>query len=80
MPSQTVRISKTDHTALAELSRATGKSMSSALSDAIQAQRRKHLIEASNAAYAKLRKDPKAWKEELEERALWDTTLADGLE
>lgn len=80
MPSQTVRISKTDHAALAELSRATGKSMSATLSEAIRAQKRRHLLEASNVAYAELRKNPKAWKAELEERALWDNTLGDGLD
>ena len=36
-----------------------------------------HLTE--NAAYAALRSDPKAWKAEQAERALWDKTLADGL-
>lgn len=33
-----------------------------------------------NAQYADLRNDPVAWAQELEERALWDATLADGLE
>ena len=33
-----------------------------------------------NAAFAKLRNDPKAWKEEQAERALWDKTLDDGIE
>jgi len=80
VPSQTVRISKNDHVVLAELSRISGKTMASTLSDAIRSHRRTLLLEATNAAYAELRKDPKAWKEELEERALWDTTLADGLE
>ena len=80
MPSQMVRVSKADHAVLAELSKSTGKSMSATLSEAIRAQKRRHLLEASNAAYAELRKDPKAWKEELEERALWETTLGDGLD
>ena len=80
MASQTVRISKADHNTLIELSRATGKSMASTLSEAIRAQKRKFVIEATNAAYAELRKDPKAWKEEIEERVLWESTLSDGLE
>ena len=79
MSSLTVRIARADHAALVELSRATGKSMSATLSDAIQQQKRKHILESMNAEYAELRKDPKAWKELLAERALWDTTLSDGL-
>ncbi len=79
MPSQTVRIAKADHAALVKLSRETGKSMAATLSDAIRAHKRKHILEAMNAEYAALRQDPKAWKEVLAERALWDTTLADGL-
>jgi hypothetical protein len=38
------------------------------------------LLDAMNAAYAALRNDPAAWPDELRERALWDETLADGLE
>jgi hypothetical protein len=33
-----------------------------------------------NEGYARLRADPVAWAEELEERRLWDNTLMDGLE
>jgi len=33
-----------------------------------------------NAAYARLRADPVAWAEELEERRLFENTLMDGLE
>ena len=60
-------------------SRGTADGKSTNKSDQ-SAARRKKLIQASNEAYAKLRRNPKAWKEELEERALWDATLADGLE
>jgi hypothetical protein len=44
----------------------------------------KHLarqfLEACNAAYTELKQDPERWQEELEERALWEATLADGLD
>jgi hypothetical protein len=36
-------------------------------------------LDEVNAAYAALRKDSEAWKEEQVERALWDKTLGDGL-
>ncbi len=38
------------------------------------------LLGETNRAYAVLKADPKAWKEEHEERGHWDATLADGLE
>ncbi|HET8579650.1 MAG TPA: hypothetical protein VFL31_01510 [Nitrospiraceae bacterium] len=41
---------------------------------------RQRLLAETNQAYAALRADSKAWKEEHQERTLWDGTLADGLE
>jgi hypothetical protein len=34
---------------------------------------------AANADFAALKKGPKAWREELRERELWEHTLAGGL-
>jgi hypothetical protein len=36
--------------------------------------------EATNAAYAALRRDQDAWKDEEAERSVWEVTLSDGLE
>ena len=36
--------------------------------------------ERTNQAYAALKADPKAWPQELQERADWEATLKDGLE
>jgi hypothetical protein len=44
----------------------------------LDAIRRRKLLEAMNAGYARLRADPQAWAEELAEHELWDQTLADG--
>jgi hypothetical protein len=44
--------------------------------DAMDPGRR--FLDEVNAAYAKLRSDPKGWREERADRALWDKTLADG--
>lgn len=43
-------------------------------------ERRKRMIDKSNEAYAKIMGDPKSRQEELDERAVWDATLADGLD
>ena len=80
MQTQTVRIAEKDHAALSEMSRETGKPMSAILSEAIQELRRSQLLRETNKAYARLRQKPKAWEEEVEERAIWDNTLADGTE
>jgi hypothetical protein len=37
------------------------------------------LLDQANAAFARLKQDPQAWAEELAERALWESTLLDGL-
>lgn len=80
MQTQTVRMSAADHAVLSELARTTGKSMSAVLSEAVREMRRIELLRQTNEAYRRLREDPEAWKEELEERRLWESTLADGLE
>lgn len=80
MSSAIVRISKSSHQILQELSSRQGESMQAILNKAIEEYRRKQFFEEANAAYAALRKDPKAWKQEQEERALWDATLQDGLD
>ena len=54
--------------------------MQKVLEKAIEAYRRKRLLEGGNEAYAALRKDAKAWERELSERRLWESTLADGLD
>ena len=54
--------------------------MQQVVATAVEEYRRKVFWEKTNAGYAALRSDPKAWQEELEERAAWDASLSDGLE
>ena len=54
--------------------------MQSVIDQAVEAYRRRRFLEAANEEYARLRADPTAWGEELEERRLWDSTLLDALE
>jgi hypothetical protein len=46
----------------------------------VDRQRRQTLLDEANQDFAALRADDQAWREELEERRLWDATTADGLE
>ena len=54
--------------------------MQTVLDDAIERYRRDKFLDEVNAAYARLRADPEAWKEELDERLVVEGTLMDGLE
>jgi predicted transcriptional regulator len=79
MASRTVRVSSKTHHLLKELSELTGQSMPAVLDKAIEAYRRRQFLDGLAADFARLRQNPKAWRQELEERAEWDAMLADGL-
>lgn len=74
----TVRISSSAQRTLQQLSKATGRSQTALLEEAVEELRRKRFFEETNRAFAALKADPKAWAEELEERKAWETTLGDG--
>jgi len=64
---------------LRQLAQEEDESMQAVLDKAIEHYRREKFLRDANADYAALRRNPKAWKEELKERALWEQTLSDGL-
>lgn len=74
----TVRISSHAQRTLQQLSKATGRSQTALLEEAVEELRRKRIFEEANRAFAALKADPKAWAEELEERKAWEATLRDG--
>jgi hypothetical protein len=75
----TMRISPGAHEILKELSQAEGKPMAALLDEAVEALRRQRFIESVNAAYARVRSDPRSWRAIEAERRVWDVTLPDGL-
>lgn len=75
----TLRVSDRTRETLRELT-GDGETMRDVAEKAIEAYRRRLVLERTNAAYAELRSSPEAWAEELEERAHWDAALAPGLE
>jgi predicted transcriptional regulator len=79
MASSTVRIDSATHKMLQSLSAQTGRKMQEILGEAVELYRRKLLLDKANAAFAAMKADSQAWKEEQEERAAWDVTLLDGL-
>jgi hypothetical protein len=76
----TVRIDEATRQKLREISAREKEPMHVVLAKAIEEYRRKRFLQEANAAFARLKRDPKAWREELEERAAWDVTIGDGLE
>jgi hypothetical protein len=77
---RTVRIAEATHATLAKLAEREARSMGEVLAAAVEAYRRERFFDEADAQLAALRADPVAWAEEEAERALWDTTLMDGLE
>lgn len=53
--------------------------MQTILDKAIETYRRDQFLRDANLDYAALRRKPKAWKQELAERELWDAALRDGV-
>jgi predicted transcriptional regulator len=80
MASTKVRVSAETHDVLRKLAAATGEPLERILERAVESYRREQFYAEFDAAYARLQADPVAWEEELAERALWEVTLADGLD
>jgi hypothetical protein len=78
--SPNIRISPRSKAVLRTLAKQEGKPMQAVLDEAIELYQRDKFLDDVNAAFANLRSDQKAWREERAERALWDKTLNDGIE
>jgi hypothetical protein len=74
-----VRISPHAHELLRQLAEEEDDSMQAVLDKAIERYRREKFLRDANADFAALKRNRRAWKEELKERELWEHTLSDGL-
>ncbi len=79
MESCTVVIGSTSYKSLQEMAARSGESIPEILEKAIDQYRKQQFLAEANLAYAALRNNREAWASEIEERAAWDITLADGL-
>jgi predicted transcriptional regulator len=75
----TAKISEPTHTALKQLAEKTGKPMQLILDEAVELYRREKFFEELNSQVLATKANPQAWEEELAERRLLESTLADGL-
>ena len=80
MAEMQVRISRTTHQTLQHLSAESGESVQTILEQAVEQYRRRKFLEGLSQDFQALKEDHQAWQEELEERALWNNTLLDGVE
>lgn len=80
MDSLTVRVSRSTHEALRELSTALDRPMAQIVDEAVREFRNRRFWEDYHAAYAALQAEPEAWEDLQQEVAAWDPALADGLE
>jgi hypothetical protein len=80
MLESSIAISPIAHANLIQLAEMVGEPVQAVLDKAIEEYRRQIFLIQTNQAFADLKNDPELWQEELAERALWDVTLADGVE
>jgi hypothetical protein len=73
------RILDSDHALLQELAASTGKLHQEIIHEALEAYHRDRMLDEINAAFAAVKRNEKAWREDRSERAAWDGTAADGL-
>jgi hypothetical protein len=67
------------HRSLVKMAEQTNTSMQEMLDRAVENERRRLLLERTNAAYSKLRQNKKAWKNWQAELRELDATLSDGI-
>jgi len=75
-----VRMNPISYRILRELAEQDHKPLQTVMEEALKTYQAKRFFDDLDAYYAELRNDPQAWKEELEERALLDNTLMDGMD
>lgn len=74
-----VRASQETLEKLRRLRSSSGESTADLLERAVELLERDRFLDAANDAFAETRADPAKWRAELEERSLWEGTLADDL-
>jgi hypothetical protein len=73
------RILDSDHALLLELAASTGKQHQEIIHEALEAFHRNRMLDEINAAFAAVKRDDTAWRDEQPERMAWDGTAADGV-
>lgn len=80
MKATTVSVRPETRAVLEDLAQSSGASVSEVVDRAVDDLRRRQFLEGLAEDFERLRADPESWQAEIEERAEWDCTLADGLD
>lgn len=75
-----VEISEKSLEVVRHISERKGLDVSDVLDRAVEVYRRELFLEETSRSFQVLKDDPEAWREESEERALWDESLGDGVD
>lgn len=76
----TVRVTRETRDSLRRLAESEGRTIQDLVTELARRAEDERMLAEHNAIYARLRHDPEAWAEDQAERAVWEATLADGLE
>jgi hypothetical protein len=76
----TINIKEATRQIIDQLTKETSQTTEEIIERAVKDYYNKQFWKSANEGWEKLRSDPVAWQEELEERRLWEATLMDGLE
>ncbi len=74
-----VQISETSLEIVRNISERNGLQISDVLDKAVEIYRREVFLDDTNRAFETLKEKSVSWQEELDERALWEDTLSDGV-
>ncbi len=74
-----VQISEKSLEIVRNISERNGLQISDVLDKAVEIYRREVFLDDTNRAFETLKEKSVSWQEELEERALWEDTLSDGV-
>lgn len=75
-----VRVPQTTHGKLQELAKTEERSMGEIVTELVEKYEQERFWEEANASLERLRADPVAWQDYMDEVALWDNLSNDGLE
>jgi predicted transcriptional regulator len=76
----TIRISLEIYSELKKIAEAENKTMQKIIEQALEEFKKMKFFTHLNETVASYKADANNWSEEIEERAIWDNTLADDLE
>jgi len=77
MASTSVRVTEETWSMIKELATKTNTTMQEVIHQAIEDYRRKKILEETNQAFLRLKANPEAWQEEMQERQEWENTIGD---